>query len=47
MKNYKQSDVNFFKQQFAIYHDKNLNSLERLQKINEFANKWLSERGLK
>jgi hypothetical protein len=32
----------------ANYNDdyKNLNSLERLTKINEYANKWLSERGL-
>lgn len=26
---------------------KNLTPLERLQKVNEFANKWLSQRGLK
>lgn len=25
----------------------NLTSLEKLQKVNEFANKWLNERGLK
>lgn len=26
---------------------KNLNFLERLDKVNQFANKWLAERGLK
>jgi hypothetical protein len=32
----------------AIYKDeyKDLTSLERFNKLNEFANKWLSERGL-
>ena len=32
----------------AIYNKdyKDLTSLERLGKVNEFANKWLSERGL-
>jgi hypothetical protein len=32
----------------AVYNDdyKNLTSLEKLNKLNEFANKWLSDRGL-